>query len=101
MRTPLQTILLMLNLACLACYGAAALVFMEPFRKYLEGSAFGYGNLLASIVALGTAGLLSSAVGGLSIFHLVRERRWTWDLSLSVLNCALIPGLVLAWSLLA
>jgi hypothetical protein len=98
-KTTLQKIILALNLGCLACYGLAALVVLAPLRELLRASGFfaGYEIIALFFLGLGIAGLLAQIAGVLSIVHLVRSKRWSWDLALSILTWFVIPSALTAW----
>jgi len=99
LETTFQKIILALNLGSLACYGLTLLVLVTPLRRLFETSGFfsGYESIGILMLGLGAAGTLAQVAGVLSLVHLIRTRRWTWDLSLSMLTAVLLPVVLGAW----
>jgi hypothetical protein len=93
-RSKLQYVILGLNLKYLLVVALTLLILSPPFRASIEGAAFGYGVIWVMILSLSVLGSLSTMIGVLTVTHLVKSRRWSWDLLLSVLTCGVIPALI-------
>lgn len=102
-KTTLPKYILALNLGSLSCYGLTALAVLTPLRKVFQTNGFfsGYESIAVLVVGLGAAGILAQAAGVLSLVHLVRARRWSWELTLSVLTVVVLPGALAVWALVS
>lgn len=98
-KTTLQKIILALNLGSLACYGLTSLVLLTPLHDLFKISGFfsGFEAIGILMLGLGAAGTFAQVAGVLSLVHLIRTRRWTWDLTLSMLTAVLLPVALGVW----
>ncbi|MCU0655239.1 MAG: hypothetical protein MUF64_08110 [Polyangiaceae bacterium] len=90
----LRIAILALNLQSLLAYGLTMLTTLPPFQDSVQASFFGYGHVWALMIGLGTGSALAFAGGVLTVIHLTRARRWSWDLLLTGVTCFVAPALV-------
>ncbi len=92
-----------LNLASLGAYGGTLVVVFTPLMNLFRTSGFfsGYEPLGVLIVGGGLGGTLAQAAAILTLLHLIRERRWTWDLSLTLVTAVLLPAALVGWAVAA